>query len=62
MIKNWHTNSTLDNTVTLKICIYNQYKYIQKTKCKDFCWHLINSTKHNPRSKITWSKTFKDFT
>ncbi len=38
----------------------NQYNDIQKTKCKDFYWHLINSTNHNPRSKLTWTKTFKD--
>ncbi len=44
----------------MKIYINNQYKDIQKTKCKDFYWHLINSTNHNPRSKLTWSKTFKD--
>ncbi len=36
IIKNRLTNSTLDNIVTLKICINNQYKDIQKTKCKDF--------------------------
>ncbi len=44
----------------MKICINNQYKDIQKTKCKDFYWHLIDSTNHNPR--LTWSKTFKDLT
>ncbi len=27
--KNRYTNSTLDNRVTLKICIYNQYKDTQ---------------------------------
>ncbi len=53
-------NSTLDNTVTLKICINNKYKDIQKTIYKDFYWHLINSTNHNPISKITWSKSFKE--
>ncbi len=25
-----------------------------------FYGHLINSINHNPRSKLTWSKTFKD--
>ncbi len=60
IIKNRDTNSTIENTVTLKICINNQYKDIQKTKCKDFYWHLMKSTNHNPRSKLTWSKTFKD--
>ncbi len=35
IIKNRHTNSTIENTVTLKICINNQYKDIQKIKCKE---------------------------
>ncbi len=56
IFKNRHTNSTIEITVTLKLCINNQYKDIQKTKCKDFYWHLINSTNHNLRSKLTWSK------
>ncbi len=60
IIENRYTNSTIENTVTLKICINNQYKEIQKTKCKDLYWHLIYSTNHNPRSELTRSKTFKD--
>ncbi len=60
IIKIRHTNSSTENTVTLKICINNQYKDIQKTKCKDFYCHVINSRNHNTRSKLTWSKTFKN--
>ncbi len=44
----------------MNMCINNQYKDIQKTKCKDFYWHLINSTNYNPKFMLTWCQTFKD--
>ena len=51
-IRHTHINLTTNNTLTLKIEINNKYQDIQKTSCKDFYWHLINKTKHEPKSRV----------
>ena len=46
---------------TLKIHLNNKLVTIEKLKCKDYYWLLINQNKHEPTSKHTWENIYKDF-
>ncbi len=34
---------------------------IQKIKCKDFYWHLINNNLHKPKAISSWGNTYINF-
>ncbi len=43
------------------INVNNKILNIEKTKCKDFCWHLINKFSYTPNNILKWCETYPDF-
>ncbi len=53
-----NTNCILvDNSINVNNKVLN----IEKIKCKDFYWHLINKASHIPNNKRKWCETYPDF-
>ncbi len=43
------------------INVNNKVLNIEKIKCKDFYWHLINKAPHMPKNILKWCETYPDF-
>ncbi len=43
------------------INVNNKVLNIEKIKCKDFYWHLINKASHMPSNILKWCQTYPDF-
>ncbi len=67
ILKLWKTKrktlTTNTNCILVgnSINVNNKVQNIEKIKCKDFYWHLINKSSHTPNNKLKWCETYHDF-